>query len=562
VTATVTAAGWNAGIGSIVNPSTSTGGTLRLCSGAGVDSLDPARTYYVWVWLLQRCLNRTLMAYPTDATPAGRIPVPDLAVAPGQPSADRRTWTYRLRAGVRYENGEHIKAGHIAHAVRRIFAQHLLPGGPTWLIQLLDDPARPYRGPYEQAGADVPGLAAVETPDDYTIVFHLNQPFADFDHLVCQPATVPVPPEHDTGPRYQDAPLCSGPYRIAEHRPGASLSLVRNEFWDRSSDPVRPALPDRIEVTMGMTPDELDQRLIAGEFDLNLEGRGIQHAAQRSIMADEQLRSNSDNPLTGFLQYVSLQPMVPPFDNLHVRRAVHLAADRIALQEARGGPVTGGRIATSLFPPTLAAYEPIEHYPSGPDQTGDLAAARRELALAGLPDGFDATIGTQRGKFRMVAEAMVVSLARIGIRLRIDELDVATYFSRGIGLPDTIRERRLGLVVNDWGPDFPTEYGFLAPLVHGDYIQRNGGNFNIAELDDERVNARIRQTLTSDRPGQRLSLWRELDRYVMAQAVILPVVHDMTLHYRNPWVRNVFVHPAFGLYDIQAAGVANHPGQA
>jgi peptide/nickel transport system substrate-binding protein len=550
-------AGWNAGVGSIVNPSSERGGTLRLCSGAGVDSLDPARTYYVWVWLLQRCLNRGLMAYPTVAGPEGRVPVADLAREPGQPSPDLRSWRYELRPGVRFDTGEPITMWHVERAVQRVFAQHLLPGGPTWVLPLLDDPARPYHGPYESA--DPRGeLRSVEVLDERTIVFHLSEPFADFDHLMCQPAVAPVLPERDTGPDYGLSPVSSGPYRIEEHRPGSWLALGRNEYWDPSSDPIRAALPDRIEITMGMTPDELDDRLMSGEFDLNLEGRGIQHAAQRRIMADAGLRELCDNPLTGFLQYISLQPAIEPFDNLHVRRAVHYAADRIALQEARGGPVTGGRISTSLFPPTLAAYEPVDHYPSGPDQTGDLERARAELAAAGLPNGFKARIGTQRGKFRMVAEALRDSLARVGIDLEIEELDVATYFSRGVGSPATVRERRLGLVVNDWGADFPTEYGFLAPLVHGRYIRANGGNFNIAELDDPVINGLIDQTLACPDPQRRTALWREVDNKVMASAVILPIVHDMTLHYRNPWVRNVFVHPAFGLYDIQAIGLGGH----
>src|SRR5690606_14077680 len=89
-------AGWNAAVGAVVNPSRRRGGTLRLASSADVDSLDPARTYYVWVWLLQRLLNRTLMAYPTEAGPKGLTPVPDLAEAPGEVSADGLTWTYRL----------------------------------------------------------------------------------------------------------------------------------------------------------------------------------------------------------------------------------------------------------------------------------------------------------------------------------------------------------------------------------------------------------------------------------------------------------------------------------
>ncbi|MCE7008168.1 ABC transporter substrate-binding protein [Kibdelosporangium philippinense] len=546
-----TGAGWDAAVGSMVNPSDRRGGTLRLVSSADVDSLDPARTYYVWVWLLQRMLNRTLMAYPTDAALTGLTPVPDLAEAPGEVSDDGRTWTYRLRPGVRYDDGTEVTSFDIRYAVQRVFAQDVLPGGPTYLISLLDDPDRPYPGPYR----DPDGLAAVRTPDARTIVFHLRSPFADFDHLMAQPCVSPVPRSADTGARYGEDPRCSGPYRIAAYRPGELLRLDRNPHWDPATDPVRPALPDQVELTIGMTVDELDDRLIAGEFDINLEGRGIQHAAQRRIMADEVLQSNSDNPKTGFLQFISVNKQIPPFDNVHVRRAVQYAADKILLQEARGGPVTGGEIATALFPPRLPAYQGLDRYPTGQDLRGDLDAARAELAAAGLPDGFNAVIGTQRGKFRLVADALAESVARVGIRLSVVELDVASYFSLGVGKPATIREHSLGLVVTDWGADFPTEYGFLAPLVDGRQIKEAGGNWNLAELDEPAVNDLIDRTLITADPERRARLWQEVEREVMDHAVILPLVHDKTLHYRNPWVTNVYVHPAFGLYDVQAMGL-------
>lgn len=544
-------AGWNAAVGAVVNPSRRRGGTLRLASSADVDSLDPARTYYVWVWLLQRLLNRTLMAYPTEAGPEGLTPVPDLAEAPGEVSADGLTWTYRLRPDVRYENGRKVRAADIRHAVQRVFAQDVLPGGPTYLIPLLDDPARPYPGPYR----DPDGLPAVHTPDDRTIVFRLRSPFPDFDHLMAQPCTAPVPQWADTGARYGEAPLCSGPYRVAEYRAGSRLRLERNPHWDPATDPIRPALPDRVELTIGMGVDELDDRLIAGEFDINLEGRGLQHAAQRRVLADPLLRANTDNPETNFLQYISIQPQIPPFNDIHVRRAIQFAADRVALQEARGGPITGGDITTVLFPPRLAAHQDLDLYPAGPDLRGDLDAARAELARAGLPDGFSAVIGTQRGKFRLVADALAESVARVGIRLSVTELDVATYFSQGVGSPATIRDRSLGLVVTDWGADFPTEYGFLTPLVHGEQIKPAGGNWNLAELDDPTINTLIDSTLTCSDPHQRVELWRKVERRVLELAVFLPLVHDKTLHYRNPWVTNVYVHPAFGLYDVQAMGV-------
>ncbi|MFI2640878.1 ABC transporter substrate-binding protein [Streptomyces sp. NPDC018610] len=545
-------AGWDAGVGALVNPSDRRGGTLRLVSSADVDSLDPARTYYVWVWLLQRMLNRTLMAYPTDPGPAGLVPAPDLATGPGEVGDGGRTWTYRLRPGLRYDDGTPITAHDVRHAVQRVFAQDVLPGGPTYLVPLLDDPDRPYPGPYR---TEQP-LRSVVVPDDHTIVFHLNRPFSDFDHLMAQPCAAPVPRHADTGADYGAAPLSSGPYRVAAHRPGAFLHLERNPHWDRATDPIRPALPDRVEVTIGVDVDDLDTRLIAGEFDINLEGRGLQHAAQGPATTDPALRSCTDNPRTSFLHFVAIQPHIPPFGDVHARRAVHYAADKILLQQARGGPVTGGDLTTALFPPRLPAHQKLDPYPTGPDLRGDLDAARAELAAAGLPDGFEAVIGTQRGKFRLVADAVAESVARVGIRLTVKELDVATYFSLGAGHPDTIREHGLGLIVTDWGADFPTEYGFLAPLVDGRQIKPGGGNWNIPELDDPYVNDLIDRTLHTTDPDERARQWQAVERRVMEHAVLLPLVHDKTLHFRNPWVTNVYVHPAFGLYDVQAMGLA------
>ncbi|WP_424922138.1 ABC transporter substrate-binding protein [Streptomyces sp. wa53] len=547
-------AGWNAAVGARVAPSGRRGGTLRLVSSADVDSLDPARTYYVWVWLLQRLLNRTLMAYPTDPGPAGLVPVPDLAEGPGVASDGNRTWTYRLREGVLFDDGTPVTSADVRYAVQRIFAQDVLPGGPTYLVPLLDDPDHPYAGPYRDGAG---GLPSVLTPDERTVVFRLRSPFSDFDHLMAQPCVSPVPRHADTGARYGEDPRCTGPYRIAEHRPGSRLLLERNPHWDRATDPVRPALPDRVDVAIGFDPDEMDERLTAGEFDINLEGRGLQHAAQNRLAGDPVLRSRTDNPKTSFLHFVSLQPHIPPFDNVHVRRAVHYAADRILLQEARGGPVTGGDLTTALFPPGLPSHQALDRYPAGPDLRGDPDAARAELRAAGLPDGFDAVIGTQRGKFRLVADAVVESVARVGIRLTVKELDVATYFSQGAGSPETIRKHGLGMIVTDWGADFPTEYGFLAPLVDGRLIRPGGGNWNIAELDDPKVNELIDTGLHTADPAARTELWREVERRVMDHAVILPLVHDKTLHYRGPRATDVFVHPAFGLYDIQAMGVTD-----
>jgi peptide/nickel transport system substrate-binding protein len=534
---------FNEACGRVVNPSDRAGGTLRLVSSAGVDSLDPARTYYVWCWLLQRMLQRTVMAFAPE--PGEARVVPDLAVAPGEVGDGGRSWTYRLRSGVRFDDGTPVTAHDVKYAVERVFAQDVLPGGPTYLLGLLDG-GEDYPGPYGGAG-----LSTVETPDDHTLVFHLRRPFADFDYLMAQPNTAPVPRARDTGPGYADAVACTGPYTVALHRPGRLLRLTRNPHWDARLDPVRRGLPDEVVVTIGLPPDEVDARVIAGDFDINLEGRGVQPAAQAHLLADRALLSNVDNPATGFLHYITVQPQVPPFGDVHCRRAVHCAADRIALLGARGGSVVGGDLATGLLPPhLLGGSGPLP----GGDGRGDLAAARAELAAAGLPDGFDTVIATQRGKFRAVADALADSIGRVGIRARVLELDVAGYYREGLGRPETVRRLGLGLGVTDWGADYPTPYGFLAPLVDGRAIRPHGGNHNFAELDDPKINALIDEAMG---PLPRPGVWREIEERVIEHAVLLPITFDRTIHYRNPRVTNVYVHPAFGLYDVQAMGLAS-----
>jgi peptide/nickel transport system substrate-binding protein len=93
--------------------------------------------------------------------------------------------------------------------------------------------------------------------------------------------------------------------------------------------------------------------------------------------------------------------------------------------------------------------------------------------------------------------------------------------------------------------------------VDGRQIKPGGGNFNFAELDDPEINELIDRALRTTDGDRKTDIWRRVDRLVMEHAVILPIVHDKTLHYRGPRATNVYVHPAFGLYDVQAMGVTD-----
>ena len=215
-------------------------------------------------------------------------------------SADGKTWTYTLKKGIRFENGAAITSKDVKYAVERAFAGKVVNGGPPYLVDFLEDPAKPYPGPYDDPSPDKLGLASVETPDDRTITFHLNRPFADWNYVVALPSATPVPRAADTGARYTFRPVSSGPYKFASYQPEKSLVLVRNPEWDPATDEVNKALPDRIEVTMGLSLPDIDERILANQADFYIGKTGVQVSAQSRNLGDPGLRtSRTTNDFTG-----------------------------------------------------------------------------------------------------------------------------------------------------------------------------------------------------------------------------------------------------------------------
>ena len=89
---------------------------------------------------------------------------------------------------------------------------------------------------------------------------------------------MPVPEAKDTGAKYKEHVISSGPYMFETNELGKSFTLVRNPNWDPATDPNRKALPDRYEVTLNVNADDIDNRLISGDLDVDIAGTGVQPA--------------------------------------------------------------------------------------------------------------------------------------------------------------------------------------------------------------------------------------------------------------------------------------------
>ena len=147
------------GVAGIRAASDRTGGTLRLVS-AEIDSLDPQRSYLPGVWNLMRLYTRTLVTYSSKPGHTDEL-VPDLATDLGTPSEDGLSWTFTLRDGVRFENGRPITSRDVKYGIERSFASEVIVGGPTYVVDLLDDPGNQYAGPYQDESADKLGLPSI-----------------------------------------------------------------------------------------------------------------------------------------------------------------------------------------------------------------------------------------------------------------------------------------------------------------------------------------------------------------------------------------------------------------
>src|SRR6266508_2334916 len=243
--------------------------------------------------------------------------VGDLAEDVGKSSDGGKTWTYKLREGLKYEDGTPITSKDVEYGVSRSLEKGVLVNGPTYFNDFLD--LKGYKGPYSSKGKDNP---AIDTPDDRTVVFHLTKPFAGFDYFAQIPATAPVPQAKDTGVKYKEHVVSSGPYKFESYQAGKGFTLVRNKNWDPKSDPLRKALPDKYVVQIGVNADDLDNRLIDGDVHVDIAGTGVQPAALSRVLGQPDLKKRADNPPSARLWYTSINPQVKPLDNIECRKAV------------------------------------------------------------------------------------------------------------------------------------------------------------------------------------------------------------------------------------------------
>ncbi|MGW1270026.1 ABC transporter substrate-binding protein [Streptomyces sp. NPDC002491] len=541
-------AGADAATKGVVNASTQKGGTVTYEYSDVPDSFDPGNTYYAYMYNLSRVYARPLMTFQPGAGEEGNKLVPDLAASAGVPSDGGKTWTYKLRTGLKYQDGTAITSKDVKYAVERSnFARDVLSLGPNYFQQLLVG-GEAYKGPYK----DKKGLASIETPDDTTIVFKLKSAFQEFDYLVATPQTAPVPEAKDKGIDYVKNIVSSGSYKFESYDEGKQVTLVRNENWDPKTDPLRKQYPDKIVVKLKVNAETIDQDVQAGDA-IDLGGTGVQAATQAKVINDAKLKANTDNTFGGRLVYLAINTKVAPFDNVACRKAVQYAVDKVSVQTAEGGPIRGD-IATTVLPPDIPGYAKADVYATDGNK-GDVAKAKEQLKACGKTAiTTNITARSDRQPEIDAATAIIASLKKVGINASLKQFPSGKYFTDYAGVPAFNKKNNVGLMMMQWGADWPGGYGFLQQILNGAAIGASG-NTNLSELNDPEVNANLAKAIGTQDATQRNAIYTQIDKKVMDDAALVPLTYFKVLLYRPANYTNLVSTAAFsGQYDYLNIG--------
>ncbi len=519
------------------------GGTLTLLESADFDHLDPARNYVADSLNFSRLIYRTLTTYKAVPGKDGTTVVGDLATDTGTATDGGKTWKFTLKDGIKYEDGTVVKAEDIKYGVERSFDPDL-PEGNQYMQQFLADVPAGYKGPKKSGGKELPSIVVAGN----TITFKLKKPVGDFSYTVAEPNVSPVPQTKDTGIQYDNKPFSSGPYKIDTYKRGKSLVLVRNTFWDKKTDKVRGAFPEKIVVTEGLDPTTIDQRLLADsaqdqtavDFDTTLAPESIPQA-----MSNPSARARTVTGFDGFSRYLAIN--TKKVTNLKVRQAIEYAVNKETYRTARGGASAGAYLSSNIVP-TTPGFKKFNLYPAPPQ--GDPAKAKQLLQSAGVTNLKLNLATTNVGKGITSAVAVQAALKLAGITVNIQQLDAATYYTQ-IG----VTAKEPDLVFAGWGPDWPSASTVLPPLFDGRQIKPQG-NQNFAQLNDPKLNAEMDRISAITDTAKQAVEWGNLDEAIMKQAPVVPLIAGKAIIMHGSKVNGAYLHNYFGQFDAVSLSVA------
>jgi peptide/nickel transport system substrate-binding protein len=479
------------------------GGSLVIARTEATATLDPTATFdNESIWVLEQIYNSLY-----TVNKAGTGVIPSLATSYTL-SQNQLTWTFTLRSGVKFSNGHTMTSADVKFSLDRA------------------------RKSTEGLGYLDAAISSIDAPNPSTVVIHTSDPWAPLlaDISLFTNSIIPANFGGETEQRFFQSPVGTGPFKLSSWQPGGSLTVVRNPYY------WQPGLPYLNKVTWTVVPD-------ANTRVLQLEGNQAQIDEFPPYQSVATLAQTAGVTAEAFpsteIYFLIMNEKEAPFNDIHVRQAISYAVDRQALVNS----VLFGHGATSnsLFPPTLAFYDPDAQVPQY-----DLAKAKQEMAQSSVPNGFSATFLTSTDPtFTTIAQVVQQDLAAIGIHLTITTVDPTTIWTMQ---GDFQYQMSMGL----WTMDIPDP----DELVEFFYNSNGGSSCDYTNYQNTQMNSMVTDAASVFGAAQRQKLYSAIQVQGAQDLPNVPLLHAALAYGFSTKVHGFFVYP-LGNYHLENVWLSN-----
>ncbi|CAL9443921.1 ABC transporter [Streptomyces sp. DH-12] len=485
------------------------GGFINVYMQSDLSHMDPGQIYVSDAGQFSNLIHRGLTNFQEDEQ-GNLTVVGDIATDSGQSSEGGKVWTYKLKDGIKDEDGNEITSADVRHTIERMYSKVIFDG-PTYIQTWLS--GNDYRkalpdGPYK--GKHLPDTV-LETPDDKTVVFKFDQPRPDLPQALAMAGYSIVPAKQDTKEKYDKAPAALGPYKIAEYKPGKSMKLVKNDQWDPKTDAVRHQYVDGFNFTNTVSQPSQTKRLISdqGEAKNAIQFTDSVDPAQMSdVVTNPETKKRT---IQGYQPYVwQLTFNMDRLKDKKVRDAITYAIPNQSMVQADGGRY-GGEVAGGLLAPTLpgfdATYDPFGKLKK---PNGDPEKAKELLKEAGVKEGTKLTYAysnTPRGQAQQVI--IKDALEKIGFDVQAKEIDRASFYEQ-IGKLNNPYD----IYMTGWGQDWPSPSTVITPVYDGELVADGASNYS--HMNDKQVNALIQKALKQE-PEEAAKTWEQAHHRIVEE---------------------------------------------
>jgi peptide/nickel transport system substrate-binding protein len=480
------------------------GGTLKLLAKAAGGTLDPQVNYTLEYWQLYQATYDGLLAFKKAGGDAAFDVVPDLASSYTITNGGK-TWTFVLRKGIKFSNGQPLTVKDVVASFQRIFKVKS-PTSGTFYSGIVGASKCLQKSATCTLAGGVIGNAKKNT-----VTINLTAPDPEFKYKLAVPHASILPasaPPTDAGTK----PIpTTGPYYFASYDPNKELVMKRNPYFHVFSQDAMPdGYPDEITQSYGLTVESQITAIENGQADWTLEAPpadrlnelGTKYASQTHV-----------ETLTAFW-YAPMNVNIPPFNNLKARQAVNYAIDRNALVKIFGGPKLAVP-SCQVLPPGFPGYKPYCPYTKNPGTTWsapDVAKAKQLVKESGEKGAKVVVISPDDEVEKAVGVYLASVLNQIGFKATAKTISGNIAFTYVQNTKNHVQ-----INVQQWYQDYPAASDFLHVLFGCEsFHPGSDSSINIAGFCDKKINADMHKALKLEQTNFAAAnnLWSKIDREV------------------------------------------------